>query len=470
MPYKYNPFTGELDRVGLDALPVEVPLQFDTDSGTAVSVANSINLFGTAAQGLSTSGAGDTVTFTVDDATISQKGVCELATDAEAIDGSLTTNFAINPSSLKAKLGTQTANAIPYGAGTTSAIQWTDALEDGEIVIGATGLAPAAGAITSLDGSIDVTLGPNTIDIAVSGTGIISQIDADSGSATPVGGVIDVHGGNQMNTSATGNTVTIDLNTDVTVDSLHTADSVDGITINGQTISTDGSATNINLILDPQGSGTVNIAYATEHAIAIYGASGALSEVGPLTNGQLVIGSTGVAPVAGSLTSTGGTIDISVGAGTINLETDASVATSYDTDSGSAVPALGVLSVLGGGTTTTSGSGSTVTITSSADNTWIDQGSSTTIASNTNYFATAAVTLTLPGAPSQGDTIIIDADTASAVEIQANTGQTIRLGSSASSVAGTATTTDQGDCITLTYRSTGTTWHARGVQGNWTLA
>ena len=75
MPYKLNAFTGELDLVDTTSLPPEVPTSFVTDSGTAIPVANSINFFGDATQGISSSGVGDTVTYTIANATDSQKGV-----------------------------------------------------------------------------------------------------------------------------------------------------------------------------------------------------------------------------------------------------------------------------------------------------------------------------------------------------------------------------------------------------------
>lgn len=102
--------------------------------------------------------------------------------------------------------------------------------------------------------------------------------------------------------------------------------------------------------------------------------------------------------------------------------------------------------------------------------TFIDQGTSITLATNTGYFVTAATTQTLPASPSQGDLVIIDCDTASAVVVTANTGQLIRLGSSVSSSGGTATSTARGDCLTLRYRASGATWQVVSSMGNWTIA
>lgn len=101
---------------------------------------------------------------------------------------------------------------------------------------------------------------------------------------------------------------------------------------------------------------------------------------------------------------------------------------------------------------------------------YIDQGVSTTVASNKGYFATAAITLTLPAAPAQGDTIDIICDTAGAVVIQAAAGQIIQIGSSSSSVAGTQTSTATGCTVELVYRAADTKWISQGNNGTWTPA
>lgn len=81
-------------------------------------------------------------------------------------------------------------------------------------------------------------------------------------------------------------------------------------------------------------------------------------------DGQLLIGSS-VAPKirVGTLTSTGGTVTITNGAGTINLESVAETATTYQTNSGTATPAAAILNVLGGTTgITTTGAGNSVNL------------------------------------------------------------------------------------------------------------
>ena len=55
--------------------------------------------------------------------------------------------------------------------GASGVLQTPFALTNGQLAIGSTGAQPAAGAITSLDGSLTVTLGAGTINITVAGSG-----------------------------------------------------------------------------------------------------------------------------------------------------------------------------------------------------------------------------------------------------------------------------------------------------------
>jgi len=99
--------------------------------------------------------------------------------------------------------------------------------------------------------------------------------------------------------------------------------------------------------------------------------------------------------------------------------------------------------------------------------TWIDQATSITLAVDTGYFITAATTQTLPASPVQGSTVKVVCDTTGAVVITANTGQTIRLGNTVSSTAGTFTSTQRGDALELFYRASTSQWIALNSVGNW---
>ena len=107
----------------------------------------------------------------------------------------------------------------------------------------------------------------------------------------------------------------------------------------------------------------------TAHSLALFqGTSSALTPLGAATNGQIPIGSTGADPVLGNLTSTGGTIAITNGAGTINLDlTGAGIAIdSLIPDTGSTVIPTGAGAVTfnansqSGSSVFFSGSGSTM--------------------------------------------------------------------------------------------------------------
>ena len=83
------------------------------------------------------------------------------------------------------------------------------------------------------------------------------------------------------------------------------------------------------------------------------------------TNGQLWIGSTALPHVrVGSLASSDSSVTITPGAGSIDLKIGSlppAVPLTFTADTGSAIPALNVLRLLGGGSIATNGSGNTVT-------------------------------------------------------------------------------------------------------------
>ena|SRR5579872_5331495 len=131
------------------------------------------------------------------------------------------------------------------------------------------------------------------------------------------------------------------------------------------------------------------------------------------------------------------------------------------------------INVLGSGAVTVVGVPASNTLTISVSGTgltWTDEAISFSAAASNGYFCTAALTATLPASPSQGDTIAINTVTSSNVVIQANTGQTIVLGLTSSTTAGTCTSSDTGNSIELVYRSTGSTWRTLNEVGTWILA
>jgi hypothetical protein len=113
-----------------------------TTGGALSPTGGNWNILGNATQGVSFSGSGSTLTGTVADATTTQKGVAELATDAETIAGTANT-VNVTPESLKAKLGTQTNHGVLVGAGQTAAITALAVGANNSILMGNTGADPA---------------------------------------------------------------------------------------------------------------------------------------------------------------------------------------------------------------------------------------------------------------------------------------------------------------------------------------
>ena len=73
--------------------------------------------------------------------------------------------------------------------------------------------------------------------------------------------------------------------------------------------------------------GGTGVSTFTDNAILVGNVAGDILAIAAATNGQIPIGSTGADPVPGNITSTGGTLTITNGAGTINLESGASLQT-----------------------------------------------------------------------------------------------------------------------------------------------
>ncbi len=191
---------------------------------------------------------------------------------------------------------------------------------NGQVLIGG-GADPAWATITSADATVTFAVGANTLDLSV--VAVALDFVTDVGTATEAANTIDILGGTNINTVGAAAVVTINLDAAITlatsvtsplytvasgdlvlnmaddagidtvsftndsdaevafIDSLGAASftelDVDNITIDGNTIisaDTDGDIT-----LTPDGSGNVNISYLTQYTLPIAGASGAIGDL-----------------------------------------------------------------------------------------------------------------------------------------------------------------------------------------------
>jgi len=230
------------------------------------------------------------------------------------IGGLNITTDGTTPNTLEINVSGTTDHAVQIGNATNSLSSLT--LNDGETLLGSTGNDPIPTELLGTAGRITLTPGVGTLTWDTGSDVATAFLADDANVAVPTLGIVELAGGNNIVTSAAGDTVTI---------------SVDG---------------------------------TTQYAVQVGGAAGDLASVPVGTDGQLLCGDTGGAPAFTTVTSAGGTIVFTPGAHTLNMEAGAAVPTSFLTDdTNSAVPALNVLTVAGGANIGTTSAGSTVTVT-----------------------------------------------------------------------------------------------------------
>jgi len=157
-----------------------------------------------------------------------------------------------------------------------------------------TGTAIEVGGVVNVfgDGNVVTHGAGNTITLSMAGD-FIENFDTDSGTAHPSSNTIRILGGTNINTAGSGNTVTVNLDNSVSLTGT--------LGVSGNT-TLDSAVTLSSLtdgVLQTNGVGTVSATNGTD--------------------GQLLIGG-GTAPVWANLTSLGGTVIITDGPNSINLE------------------------------------------------------------------------------------------------------------------------------------------------------
>lgn len=134
-------------------------------------------------------------------------------------------------------------------------------------------------------------------------------------------------------------------------------------------------------------------------------------------------------------------------------------------DTGTATPVAGNIQIAGGPGITTSATGAIVTINSVV----FTNTAAATLTVDSGFFCTAAGTYPMPATATQGELIIVVADTAGAVVLDVPALNFIRVGNQITAASGTATSTAIGDSLTLRYRLSSLTWEATAVIGTWLI-
>jgi hypothetical protein len=221
-----------------------------------------------------------------------------------------------------------------------------------------------------------------------------------------------------------------------------------------------------------------------------------------LTNGQTWLGNTGHNPTSGLISSTAGTLTVTTGAGTLNMDVTAPLPVAYGgtgnttfatdaiiiTQGSGAFTTVGPLTngqtligVTGGvpiastltagtGIAITNGSG-TITIAATGTNpTYTVETSSFSLVANNGYITNGGslVVATLPAAATVGQTFIVTNISASGWQIAQNAGQVIQIGdeSTTSGVTGYLQSNNIGDTVTFICTVVNTNFQVISMMGN----
>lgn len=166
-----------------------------------------------------------------------------------------------------------------------------------------------------------------------------------------------------------------------------------------------------------------------------------------------------------NLLSTGNiTVTGSAGSNTLTVSLDGSIADTYTTDSGNALPAGGILNVLGTAGINTSGAGNTVTVTSgpTIPTSFVtDAGTATPAANALNIIGGTSIDTT--GA---GDTVTINVGSDLANTYTCDSGAATPSANNVNVVgSGSATTSGAGSTITISSSGGGLSWNEITVVG-----
>jgi hypothetical protein len=273
----------------------------------------------------------------------------------------------------------------------------------------------------------------------IQANGAVTALQSDSGTATPTLGIIDIDGGSNINTSATGSTLTVNLDSSI---------NVPGSVIVGNSLTVTGGFVS-------QGLGIVNIsADANTNTVNVATGSGVKT---------LTIGST----------NTTSSVTINTGSGGINVP-------SFSTAGAVVTTSAGLLSDANASTAgfvlTSNGAGSPPSFQAAGGGgmTWTEEtGATLALAVNNGYILNrgTAITATLPASAAVGDIIGIVGSGSGGWIIAQNSGQTIHFGNqnTTTGAGGSLASTNRYDCLEIICNVTDTDFVVRSSMGNITF-
>ncbi len=356
-----------------------------------------------------------------------------------------TANQLLYSSATDTITGLATANSATIYTNASGVPAWTGSMTDGQLLIGYTGGTPTVATLTAGSG-VTITNGAGSITIASSGGISIPVSLADGGTGASLvandGGIVWSASSSMgiIAGTATANQVLLSGSTaaphwstatyPVTATSSGTILRADGTNWSAST-ATFANTYSASTILYSNGAHTVTGLATANSAALVTSSAGVPAWSSTMTNGQVIIGSTGATPTAATLTAGSG-VTISNSAGAITI------------------------SASGGGFSWTH-----VT------------GTSQAMAVNNGYVVdnVGLVTLTLPTTSVIGDAIAIMGKGAGGWKITYTTGQYIVIGASTSTVtSGDVASSQQYDSLYLVCIEANLGWSTLGgPQGNLTI-
>lgn len=412
MPFKFNPITTKLDLVEDAPIP-PVQQSFVTDAGTAISVADSINVLGGA--NINTAGAGDTLTVALDTA---------VTTTSYATDNAA--------SGLTIENNTVTADG-------------TDAnIDIGLVAKGTTG---------GVYSPTHITIGQSSsvASIPFAGSSIGVSLLVDNPGATDAAGMTELRHGTTANL---GSNLVLGRSrgTFAAPTIVQNGDSVGRIAF----VSYDGS----------------NYQYSAQIQCNVAGAPGANDTPGNLLL-QTVPDGSSIPVTAVTISSAQVTTlaqPLPVGSGGLGITT---TPTNGQIPIGNGTNYTAATLSAGSGISITNASGSVTIASSGVSATTEVTGTSATMVANNDYIANnvGLVTLTLPTTAALGSEIGVFYKGAGGWLVAQNAGQQIRIGTSTSTsgTGGSLASSAAGDCIKLKCITADTLFEVFSTQGNITV-